>query len=151
MLLSLIDMRTRAIRNWSRAHTILYRATGGRFGRRARGMEYLLLTTTGRRSGKRHTVPLLYLREDPSLAVIASFGGKPRHPDWYWNLRQDPNVDVQVEGERFTATAREADAEERARLWPRAVAVWPGYAVYQKRTDRQIAIVILDRTVDSDK
>jgi deazaflavin-dependent oxidoreductase (nitroreductase family) len=114
-------------------------------------MEYLLLTTTGRRSGQRHTVPLLYLREDPSVAVIASFGGKPSHPDWYWNLRQDPNVDVQVEGERFTATAREADAEERARLWPRAVAVWPGYAVYQKRTDRRIAIVILDRIVDSDK
>jgi deazaflavin-dependent oxidoreductase (nitroreductase family) len=114
-------------------------------------MDYLLLTTTGRRSGKRHTVPLLYLREGPSLAVIASFGGKPRHPDWYWNLRKEPKVGVQVEGERFVAKAREADAVERARLWPRAVAVWPGYAEYQRRTDRQIAIVILDRTVDSDK
>ncbi|HJR87136.1 MAG TPA: nitroreductase family deazaflavin-dependent oxidoreductase [Acidimicrobiia bacterium] len=139
-------MRTRAIRNWSRAHTILYRLTRGRVGRRARGMDYLLLTTTGRRSGKSHTVPLLYLRDGPNLAVIASFGGKPRHPDWYWNLRNDPNAGVQIEGEHFAATAREADAEERGRLWPRAVAVWPDYAEYQKRTDRRIAVVILERT-----
>jgi deazaflavin-dependent oxidoreductase (nitroreductase family) len=107
-------------------------------------MDYLLLTTTGRLSGKRHTVPLLYLRDGPRLAVIASFGGKPRHPDWYWNLRKDPNVSVQVDGARFAATAREADTEERARIWPRAVAVWPDYAAYQKRTDRVIAIVILE-------
>ena len=109
-------------------------------------MDYLLLTTTGRKSGKRHTVPLLFLRDGADLAVIASFGGKPRHPDWYWNLVNDPNVSVQIDRERFAATAREADAEERGRLWPRAVAVWPDYAEYQKRTDRRIAVVILERT-----
>ena len=78
-------------------------------------------------------MPLLYLREGPSLAVIASFGGKPRHPDWYWNLRKDPNVGVQVEGERFPAKAREADAEERARVWPRAVAARTGFRLAMRR------------------
>lgn len=109
-------------------------------------MDFLLLTTTGRRSGKRHTVPLLYLRDGSNLAVIASFGGKPQHPDWFHNLVRDPNVSVQVEGESFAATAREADGAERARLWPRALEVWPDYAEYQKRTDRVIRIVILERT-----
>ncbi|MGH8957806.1 MAG: nitroreductase family deazaflavin-dependent oxidoreductase [Acidimicrobiia bacterium] len=146
MVRSLNDVRTGAIRNWSRVHKILFRATGGRFGRRARGMDFLLLTTTGRSSGKRHTVPLVYLRDGQNQAVIASFGGKPRHPDWFHNLVRDPNVTVQVGDERFAATAREADAEERARLWPQALAVWPDYAIYEKRTDRVIRIVILERT-----
>ena len=109
-------------------------------------MDYLLLTTNGSRSGKKHTVPLLYLQDGPNLAVIASFGGKPRHPDWFHNLAQDPNVTVQVAGERFAASAREAESEERARLWPQAVAVWPDYEEYQNRTERSIPVVILERT-----
>lgn len=109
-------------------------------------MDYLLLTTTGRRSGKKHTVPLLYLSDGSNLAVIASLGGKPRHPDWFHNLAKDPNVRVQVGGERFAAAAREANSAEQARLWPRAVAVWPDYEVYQNRTERVIPVVILERT-----
>jgi deazaflavin-dependent oxidoreductase (nitroreductase family) len=109
-------------------------------------MDYLLLTTTGRRSGKKHTVPLLYLRDGSNLVAIASFGGKPRHPDWFHNLMRDPNVTVQIGGDRYAATAREAKAEERARLWPRAAAVWPDYEEYQKRTERLIPVVVLERT-----
>jgi F420H(2)-dependent quinone reductase len=139
-------VRTEAIRTWSRIHTVLFQVTRGRIGRHARGMDYLLLTTTGRRSGKNHTVPLLYLRDGSNLAVIASVGGKPRHPDWFHNLAQDPNVAVQVAGERFAAMAREAGTEERARLWLQAVAVWPDYEEYQKRTERLIPVVILERT-----
>jgi deazaflavin-dependent oxidoreductase (nitroreductase family) len=138
-------VRTEAIRTWSRIHTVLFQVTRGRIGRHARGMDYLLLTTTGRRSGKNHTVPLLYLRDGSNLAVIASLGGKPRHPDWFHNLAQDPNVAVQVAGERFAAMAREAGSEERARLWLQAVAVWPDYEQYQKRTERLIPVVILER------
>ena len=139
-------MRTEAIRTWSRIHTTLFQLTRGRIGRHARGMDYLLLTTTGRRSGKKHTVPLLYLRDGSNLVAIASFGGKPRHPDWFHNLTRDPNVTVQVGGDRLAAMARVADAEERARLWPQAVAVWPDYEAYQRRTERLIPVVILERT-----
>ncbi len=114
-------------------------------GRRLRGMDFLLLTTSGRSSGHKHTVPLLYLRDGSHLVVIASFGGKPRHPDWFQNLEKDPHVTVELEGKRFVAKARVADLEERARLWPRAVAAYVDYKTYQRRTERQIPVVILER------
>jgi deazaflavin-dependent oxidoreductase (nitroreductase family) len=126
-------------------HTLLYRATRGRLGRRLGGHPVLLLTTTGRASGRRHTVPLLYLRGGADLVVIASFGGSPRHPAWYLNLRDDPRAVAQVEGERFPVLARDAAPEDRPRLWDLAVAEYPGYAGYQERTTRLIPLVLLRR------
>lgn len=126
-------------------HAALYRATRGRLGRRLAGHDILLLTTTGRRTGRPHTVPLLYLREGESLVLIASFGGHPRHPDWYQNLAAHPAGEVHIDGERFPVTARDATPEEHPRLWALAVAEYPGYADYQERTGRLIPVVLLRR------
>ena len=133
------------IRALSGLHIALYRATRGRLGRRLAHHDMLLLTTTGRHSGHSHTVPLLYLRVKGDLAVIASYGGHPQHPDWYRNLLADRRAEVQVEGERFPVIARTADPAERRRLWALAVAEYPGYTGYQEKTDRLIPVVLLRR------
>jgi deazaflavin-dependent oxidoreductase (nitroreductase family) len=133
------------IRVISALHGFLYRATGGRVGRRLARHDMLLLTTTGRTSGRPHTVPLLYLRVKGELAVIASYGGHPRHPDWYRNLLTEPRAEVRVDGDRFPVVARTAEPAERDRLWALAVAEYPGYEGYQARTDRLIPVVLLRR------
>ena len=134
-----------AIRTVSSLHIALYRATRGRVGRRLARHDMLLLTTTGRHSGRQHTVPLLYLRVRSDLVVIASYGGHPQHPHWYRNLVADPHAEVQLDGERFPVTARTADAGERSRLWALAVAEYPGYTDYQAKTTRLIPVVLLQR------
>lgn len=134
-----------SIRALSGLHRSLYRATRGRLGRRLARHDMLLLTTTGRSSGRPHTVPLLYLRVKGELAVIASYGGHPHHPDWYRNLLAEPRATVQVDGERFPVVARTAEPDERRRLWALAVAEYPGYIDYQSRTDRVIPVVLLRR------
>ena len=135
--------RPGTIKALSAFHTLLYRATRGRLGRRLARHDILLLTTTGRASGRPHTVPLLYLREESGLVVIASFAGHDRHPAWYLNLQAHPRAEVQIEGERFAVAARQATPEERPRLWARALAEHPGYAGYQGRTTRLIPVVVL--------
>ncbi len=102
-----------------------------------------LLTTTGRRTGKRHTVPLLYLRDGASVVVIASYGGRRHHPQWYQNLVAEPAAELQILDKRLQVTARTAGAAERAQWWPRIVTAYSDYAVYQSRTDREIPIVFL--------
>ena len=126
-------------------HVRLYRLTGGRFVGRVGKAPILLLTTTGRRSGEPRTSPLLYLQDGERLAIVASFGGHPKHPVWYLNLTANPEVKVQVGRERFAATARTANAEERERLWPPFVEMYPGYAGYQEKTSREIPVVVLER------
>jgi len=128
----------------SRLHRTLYRMTDGRVGRRLVHNDMLLLTTTGRRTGRSHTVPLLYLREGKTLVLIASYGGRDRHPAWYLNLVATPEVEVQVRKDRFKARARTADPAERAAWWPQVVAAYGDYAVYQTRTDRVIPLVLLE-------
>ncbi len=136
-------MRDRTAKNLSTLHTLLYRATRGVIGRRLVNNDMLLLTTVGRRTAKPHTVPLLYLRDADNLAVVASWGGRDNHPEWYLNLATEPQVRVQVRGQRSEMTARTASPEERARLWPQVLAAYDGFATYQGRTDREIPIVIL--------
>lgn len=136
-------MRDRTAKNLSTLHTLLYRATRGVIGRRLVNNDMLLLTTVGRRTDKPHTVPLLYLRDADSLAVVASWGGRDNHPEWYLNLVAEPRVRVQVRRQRLEMTARTASPQERDRLWPQALAAYDGYATYQGRTDREIPIVIL--------
>ncbi len=104
----------------------------------------LLLTTTGRRTGRTHTVPLLYLEEGDTTVIIASFGGRDRHPAWYLNLLTTPSVSVQKAAKIFPATARTASSTERVIWWPRVVAAYADYQSYQTRTDRQIPIVLLE-------
>ncbi|MEA1902451.1 MAG: nitroreductase family deazaflavin-dependent oxidoreductase [Actinomycetota bacterium] len=132
------------VRRASTFHKHLFRATGGRFGKRLVDNDMLLLTTTGRSSGEDHTVPLLYLRDADRLVVIASYGGRDFHPDWYLNLVETPDVEVELPGSRATMTARTADADERAEWWSRAVEAYDGYAEYQVRTERQIPVVFLE-------
>ena len=134
------------VRLLGRMHVRLYRLTGGRFVGRVGKAPILLLTTTGRRSGEPRTAPLLYLRDGERLAIVASFGGHPKHPVWYLNLTANPEVNVQVGPDRFAATARTATPEERASLWPLFVAMYPGYAGYQEKTTREIPIVLLARS-----
>jgi deazaflavin-dependent oxidoreductase (nitroreductase family) len=118
--------------------------TGGLLGRRLVDNDILLLTTRGRSTGREHTVPLLYLGDGDHLVVIASYGGRDRHPEWYSNLLDEPSVTVQIAGRRRAYRARAATEEERETWWPRVVSAYSDYAVYQGRTDRQIPVVMLD-------
>jgi deazaflavin-dependent oxidoreductase (nitroreductase family) len=137
-------MRDRTARYLSTLHRILYQTTRGKVGRRLVDNDMCLLTTTGRRTGNPHTVPLLYLRDGDRLVVIASWGGRDRHPEWYLNLLADPAAVVQVLGERWVIRARTASAEERSIWWPRVLDAYDGYAEYESRTDREIPVVFLD-------
>jgi len=138
--------------DWIRDHIRRYRETDGADGHMwdssvAGGpgpVPTLLLTTTGRRSGKPRTLPLIYTEADGGYAVIASKGGAPDHPAWYRNLEARPEVEVQVRDRRFRARARGASGEERARIWKRMAEIFPPYDRYQARTDREIPVVVLE-------
>jgi len=105
----------------------------------------LLLTTTGRKSGNELTLPLIFGRSGASYVVVASKGGAPSHPAWYLNLEANPDVQVQVKADKFTARARTASGEERAGLWRKMVEIYAPYEQYQTRTQRQIPVVVLER------
>jgi F420H(2)-dependent quinone reductase len=127
----------------STLHRFMYRVSGGKLGKSFFGSPILLLTTTGRRTGRPRTWPLTYLAEGDHLIIIASNGGQLNHPAWYLNLRANPQVSVQL-GERVhTMVAQTTEGDERARLWSRVVEEYPAYAEYQRKTDRQIPVVML--------
>lgn len=127
-----------------KAHVALYRASGGRLGGQLRkGAPVLLLTTTGRKTGRQRTTPLLYVEEADRSVVVASAGGAPSHPAWYLNLRSNPTATIQVGSRKLAVTAETAGPEERARLWPRLTQMWPQYDDYQAKTRREIPVVIL--------
>lgn len=136
-------MRDGTARRLSRLHTVLFRATGGKVGKRLVANDMLLLTTTGRRSGRPHTVPLLYLRDGNRLVVFASWGGRDVHPEWYLNLLASPEAEVELPGERRRVVAHTVGGVEREVWWRRALAAYDGYATYQGRTDREIPVVEL--------
>lgn len=136
-------LRRFLIRAMSRAHEAVYRASGGRLLGRVAGMPVLLLTTTGRGSGRPRTATLTYLRDGDDLVVIGSFGGSDLPPAWWLNLERDPRASVRIGATTSKVTARAATTEERERLWPLATETNPGYARYERRTARPIPIVIL--------
>jgi deazaflavin-dependent oxidoreductase (nitroreductase family) len=128
----------------TKLHVAVYRLSGGRIGSRVkRDAPVLLLTTTGRKTGKRRTNPLIYVEDGEGYAVVASKGGAPHHPAWYLNLSSHPDVTVQVKNRRLAARAEPAGDEDRARLWPRMTAIWPQYDDYQTKTSRRIPVVML--------
>ncbi|MFQ5523124.1 MAG: nitroreductase family deazaflavin-dependent oxidoreductase [Acidimicrobiia bacterium] len=137
-------MKDSAVRRWSRVHSAVFKLTRGRMGKRLVENDILLLTTTGRKTGEPHTVPLLYLVDDDRYVVIASYGGRPHHPEWYLNLAAEPRVVVRLPGRTVRMLARTATPEEREEWWPRIVDAYQGYAVYQSRTDREIPVVFLE-------
>jgi deazaflavin-dependent oxidoreductase (nitroreductase family) len=127
-------------------HVRRYLETDGEVGYRWRnGAPILILTTTGRRSGEERVKPLIFAEDDGRYVVVASKGGARHHPDWYLNLRAEPDVHVQVKADRFRARARTAEGEERARLWERMAEIWPAYDDYRQKTDREIPVVVLER------
>jgi deazaflavin-dependent oxidoreductase (nitroreductase family) len=131
---------------FGREHVERYRQTDGEEGHEWQGTTVLILTTTGRRSGEERSTPLIYGSHGEDYVVVASKGGAPEHPAWYLNLTQTPEVDVQVQGDRFRARARTATAEERPELWSTMTERWPAYDEYQTKTDREIPLVVLERT-----
>lgn len=126
-------------------HRRVFTATNGRVGGTAFGMPVVLLTTKGRKSGRRRETMLTSpVQEGDSVVLVASYGGDPRHPAWFLNLRDDPEVEIVMAGRRRPMTARVATVEEKERLWPEVTRRYKGYAGYQKRTDRDIPLVILE-------
>jgi deazaflavin-dependent oxidoreductase (nitroreductase family) len=129
----------------TRSHVFWYRATGGIFGGSLAGAPILLLTTTGRRTGRRRTVPLLYVLDGEAFVVIASNSRDAHHPAWYHNLRTRPDASVQVRGDGIAVRGRDATPEEHARLWPAITRAYPAYLEYERRGGRPIPLVVLER------
>lgn len=124
-------------------HVRQYQETDGEVGYLWNGAPSLLLTTTGRKSGKERTTPLIFARDGDDYLVVASVGGMPNHPAWYLNLLDEPNARIQVKGEHIDVVARTASPDEKPRLWRIVNDVWPNYDVYQSRTERVIPVVLL--------
>jgi deazaflavin-dependent oxidoreductase (nitroreductase family) len=133
-----------ATRHLGALHRALYSASGGRIGSHIWGLEIVLLTTVGRKSGGRRTVPLCSFREGESFVVIASYGGLDRSPAWWLNLQHEPRATVRLGRHTHDVVAREASSGERERLWSQVTARAPGYLDYQRRTTRRIPIVLLE-------
>ena len=132
---------------FTKAHSSVYRATGGKFaGTMGSGKPVLLLNTIGRKSGDKRTHPLLYMADGEDMIIVASAAGAPKHPAWYLNLKANPETTVEVGDREVPVRAEEADAEEKARLWPKLVEMYSGYENYQKKTDRPIPVVVLHPT-----
>jgi deazaflavin-dependent oxidoreductase (nitroreductase family) len=130
---------------WVADHIRRYVETDGRSGHRWRGVQTLLLTTRGHKSGKLRRTALIYGQDGDRYLVVASNGGARAHPAWYLNLIADPEVRVQVGADKFTARARTATPDEKPRLWQLMTSIWPHYDGYQAKTTREIPVVILDR------
>ena len=129
---------------YGKEHVERYRATDGKEGHKWNDTQTLLLTTKGRNSGEPRVSPLIYDLHRGDYVVVASKGGAPEHPAWFLNIQSDPEVEVQVWGDKFKARARTATPEERDQIWTKMVAEWPDYANYQKKTEREIPLVILE-------
>jgi len=132
---------------WVKSHIQEYVETDGEKGHQWRGVTTLLLTTRGRKSGKLHRTALIYGQDGDKYMVVASAGGAPKHPNWYLNLVDNPEVEVQVGADKFKARARTAAPEEKPRLWQIMAKLFPNYTEYQTKTIRQIPVVILERVV----
>ena len=127
------------------AHVRSYRETGGEYGHLWRGAPTLLLTTKGARSGEPRTMALIYGRSGDDYLLVASDGGAHDHPQWFKNLRKDPEVELQVHDEVFPARAREATDAEKPAMWQEMLRHWPAYDRYQAKTERPIPVIVLER------
>ena len=134
-----------AAQKWAaKLHASVFHAASGRIGGRMVGSPVLLLVTTGRKSGQTRTTVLLYLEDGGRHVIVASNGGTAKHPVWWLNLQADPEATVEIGGRKIHVRATEARGEEKARLWQRLVRMYPSYEDYQKRTDREIPVILLE-------
>ncbi len=131
--------------DWAREQAERFEASGGTEANLLRGMPIVLLTTVGAKSGKLRKTPLMRVEHDGEYAVVASLGGAPKHPVWYYNIVREPHVELQDGPDRADYQAREVTGDEKAAWWERSVAAYPDYADYQTKTDRQIPIFVLTR------
>jgi len=129
---------------WVRDQVELYEGSGGTKGNLLKGVPVIIVTTRGVKSGKLRKVPLIRVEHDGIYVAVASQGGAPKHPVWYFNLLADPEVEVRDGTEVYDRRAREVTGEEKAAWWSRAASVWPDYVEYQKKTDRQIPVFVLE-------
>ena len=129
---------------WVRRQVEAYETSGGTKGTTLRGLPVVILTMRGAKSGKLRKVPLMRVEHDGVYAAVASLGGAPKHPVWYFNLKADPRVDVQDGPEVRSMVAREVTGDEKAVWWRRAVEAFPDYADYQARTEREIPLLVLE-------
>ena len=128
---------------WSRTQTELYESTNGEKGGDLRGRPVIVLTSVGAKTGKLRKTALMRVEHDGVYAVVASLGGAPKHPVWYYNLKAQPHVELQDGAVKRDYAAREVSGPEKTVWWERAVEVWPDYAKYQTKTDRQIPVFVL--------
>lgn len=131
--------------SWVREHVETIESTGTTDSVTMHGLPVVLLTMRGARSGAVRKVPLMRVERDGVYAAVASQGGRPQHPQWYFNLLKHPEIDLQDGTETFRVRARELDADERADWWPVCVAAFPPYAEYQEKTERVIPVLVLER------
>ncbi|MBF6467535.1 nitroreductase family deazaflavin-dependent oxidoreductase [Nocardia beijingensis] len=129
--------------DWAREQAEKYENSGGTEGATLQGKPIILLTTKGAKSGKLRKTPLMRVEHNGEYAVVASLGGAPKHPVWYYNIKAEPHVELRDGAVNKDYTAREVFGEEKAQWWERAVEVWPDYANYQTKTDRQIPVFVL--------
>ena len=121
----------------------LYNVSGGRIGGKMGKVPVLLLTTTGRKTSKQRTLPLVYIMDGSAYVITASAGGADKHPGWFFNIRSNPQATIQVKDKHIKVAAEVAGQEKKSELWARLVEVAPNFAGYQKRTSREIPMVIL--------
>jgi F420H(2)-dependent quinone reductase len=133
---------------WVRDQVEMYESSGGTKGTTMRGMPVIVLTTRGAKSGKIRKSPLMRVEHEGRYAVVASLGGAPKHPVWYHNVVADPRVELQDGPVRKDMKAREVTGDEKALWWERAVAAYPDYADYQKKTDREIPVFVVEPTAE---
>lgn len=129
--------------DWAREQAELYERSGGTEGTTLRGVPVIILTSVGSQSGKLRKTALMRVEHDGEYAVVASLGGAPKHPVWYYNLKKNPHVELQDGPDKRDYTAREVTGDEKALWWERSVAVWPNYADYQTKTTREIPVFVL--------
>lgn len=129
--------------DWARENAELYMASGGREGTELKGKPVVLLTTIGARTGKLRKTPLMRVEHEGEYAVVASLGGAPKNPVWYHNIKVHPHVELQDGTVTADYEAREVFGAEKAAWWQRALEVWPDYADYQQKTDRDIPVFVL--------
>jgi len=129
---------------WVRDQVELYESSGGTKGTTIRGLPVIVLTTRGNKSGKVRKFALMRVEHDGAYAAVASLGGAPKNPVWYYNLLADPHVELQDETTKREMVAREVTGDEKALWWERAVAAYPDYADYQKKTEREIPVFVLE-------
>lgn len=132
------------LKTFARANTWIYQRTNGRLGANLASFQVALVTTTGRKSGRRHVTPTLYLRDGDRVVLPASYGGRKTNPAWYLNLKANPAVRVQIKDDVRDLTARDATENERKRYWPQLTEVYPPYRGYREATGRVIPLVVCE-------